>query len=709
MSTQPSYARLQEHIRELEAELLRLRTDYREVQATNTQLEQFIQHSLDPIVITDARGVIVKSNKAFTLMLGYPQQEIIGKQIHEFHATEKSYECTSGEQITITGDYLSAQSTAFNAFMKTGSIAGITSYYVNKDNQAVPAEQNIISLHDSQGTLSGSFAVIRDMSARLRAEMELKKSEERFRTFFELAPDTIFLSDLTGTFIDGNRAAEKLVGYSREELIGQNYFNLSLLSPEQFPLAMELLQKNVAGLPTGPDEFRLTKKDGETISVEISTFPIHLQGQDLVLGVTRDITERKQAEDRVRRARDFLEKIFNTIGEGVFVTDHEGTIVRGNKMLADMTGYTEDSLKGMHYASLYAKDICPDDSSPVMDRLLNEGFVQAVEAQYKRRDGSLFAAEVNLRSLKDSGDAITGAVAAVRDVSERKRAEAALKESEERFRVLATSAPDAIVAVDRNGTIVFWNEGARNMFGYTENEILGESASILISEENREADRAGFEKAKKEKKSFFSGRHFYGNGLRKDGTSFPDELSIGTWQTESGPYFIAVVRDITERKRAEEALKAAHDDLEIKVSERTQDLEEANTALRVLLKGRDEDKSALEEKVLFNVKELVEPYIEKLQSSGLNERQTAYLETLETNLKDIISPFLRGLSMKHLKLTPTETQVANHIRHGRRTKEIAERMNLGTKTVEFHRDNIRKKCGIQNKKINLRTFLESLS
>ena len=110
----------------------------------------------------------------------------------------------------------------------------------------------------------------------------------------------------------------------------------------------------------------------------------------------------------------------------------------------------------------------------------------------------------------------------------------------------------------------------------------------------------------------------------------------------------------------------------------------------------------------MNVKELVIPYIDKIKQTRITSRQSAFLEIMENNLNDIISPFLRGISLQHLKLTPTEIQVANMIKQGKKTRDIAEMLQLGKKTVDFHRENIRKKVGITNRKVNLRTYLLSI-
>ena len=175
-----------------------------------------------------------------------------------------------------------------------------------------------------------------------------------------------------------------------------------------------------------------------------------------------------------------------------------------------------------------------------------------------------------------------------------------------------------------------------------------------------------------------------------------------------GGTILYTCRDITERRKAQQELKRAHDELEKKVEERPASLEEANTALRVLLRRSDEDKKELEEKVLMNVNDLVAPYVEKLAKSGLDENQLTCLEVLSTNLQNIVSPFSRRQSSQFSALTPAEIRVANLIKDGKTSKEIAEFMNLSKKTIDSYRKSIRKKLGIQNQKTNLMTHLQSL-
>ena len=163
-------------------------------------------------------------------------------------------------------------------------------------------------------------------------------------------------------------------------------------------------------------------------------------------------------------------------------------------------------------------------------------------------------------------------------------------------------------------------------------------------------------------------------------------------------------KEAVEHKRAREALREREVELEIK----SKSLEEMNTALRVLLERRDEDSRELEKKVVINVKELVVPFLERVKNTHLDPGQMACIRVLESNLNNIISPFTRALSAKYLELTPTEIHIANLIREGTRNKVIAKLMNLSIRTIEFHRENIRKKFDIKNRKTNLRTHLLSL-
>ncbi|MBP1716093.1 MAG: gerE transcriptional regulator, partial [Deltaproteobacteria bacterium] len=163
--------------------------------------------------------------------------------------------------------------------------------------------------------------------------------------------------------------------------------------------------------------------------------------------------------------------------------------------------------------------------------------------------------------------------------------------------------------------------------------------------------------------------------------------------------------EIAERKRAELALKKRERELRIK----SKHLEEMNAALKVLLKQREADIGEVEENVLSNVRELVYPYLEKIRKGPLAPAHTEYLGILEANLQGIISPFLKKLTSRYLNLTPQEVKITHLIKEEKTTKQIADIMNVSTKTIDFHRANIRKKLSLRSKKINLASYLASFS
>jgi len=290
--------------------------------------------------------------------------------------------------------------------------------------------------------------------------------------------------------------------------------------------------------------------------------------------------------------------------------------------------------------------------------------------------------------------------------------EDALWESERRFRLLAESLVDTVYQFDPKGKFTYVNEAGVRMLGYSKDELLG---NIQVRNTMSKEDCARSREAIGE---IFKGKTIVGERtfIRKDGTTFIGEIHSGPIYKGKDVIGVrGVLRDITERKQAAAKIKAYSENLERMVEERTKELvsktnklEEINIALNVLLNKREEDKILLQEQVLSNVKKLSIPYIEKLKKSKLNEMQIALIDVIESSLHEIVSPFSLKLSSESFGLTPTEIKVADLIRQGNGSKEVAAIHNLSPKTVERHRESIRNKIGIKNKKINLQSYLSSL-
>lgn len=285
--------------------------------------------------------------------------------------------------------------------------------------------------------------------------------------------------------------------------------------------------------------------------------------------------------------------------------------------------------------------------------------------------------------------------------AERRKFEQALRESEKKYRTVFDNTGTAMIAVKDDGTIVMANHEFEKLTGLAKKEIEHKKSwpdFICADDHNKIAKLKNNSGKLLQDEADNREVRFLGAGGEAR-----DVLVTISPVTDFSNYVISFL-DITGRKKAERELKKSENELR----QKTLHLEEANTALKVLLKHRQEDQTLIEERVVSNVKKLVLPYVEKLRVLKLSEAQADQLDIIEENLKEIISPFLQNLTVEHYDLTPREIQIAHLVKEGKTTKEIAQLLNISSTAVDFHRKNIRAKLGIKSDKINLRSFLLSM-
>jgi PAS domain S-box-containing protein len=286
--------------------------------------------------------------------------------------------------------------------------------------------------------------------------------------------------------------------------------------------------------------------------------------------------------------------------------------------------------------------------------------------------------------------------------TEHKFLKEAMQKIEEKYSNLFEKCQISIYRISPEGCFLNSNPAKASLEGYLLHEETVDSISDIGAqlyaspEDSNEAMRRLLEEG------FLS--NFEVQFCRKDGVLRWGILNAIAVRDKDGNviYYEGTSQDITERKLVNEAIKAMEQELAIK----SKDLEELNTALRVLLKQMETDRKALEEKFVSNVKTLVLPYTEKIQKHRLDDEQKAYLDIMETNLKNVISPFLSMVSQ--FNFTPKEIEVVSLIRDKKSTKEIAEIMGVSPCAIDAHRNKIRKKIGLNNKKTNLQSYLQGL-
>ena len=313
----------------------------------------------------------------------------------------------------------------------------------------------------------------------------------------------------------------------------------------------------------------------------------------------------------------------------------------------------------------------------------------------------------NVRWVSDRGFAVTddkGDVVRIagiaEDITEQQQALNTLCESEEKFRTVTDQSPNMIF-INHQGKVVYVNRKCEQIMGYSRDEFYDPDFDFmaLIAPESRDLIQSNFI------------RHMQGEEIaryecpliNRDGNRIDVIITTKSINYAGERSILGIITDITERKKAEEALQAK----DIKLERQAKNLEEINTALKVLLEQRETEKTEMKETFLANIKKLVFPYIEKLENIGLNEDAQTFVNIIKSNINDLISPLAIRLSSKYFALTPSEIQVADLIKQGKTSKEIALMLNVSPKAVSFHRGNLRKKLGLLNKKINLRTYLQS--
>lgn len=389
--------------------------------------------------------------------------------------------------------------------------------------------------------------------------------------------------------------------------------------------------------------------------------------------------------------------ILDAMTELVLYLDTDLKVIWANKAMHNAFSLEPGQLNGQHcYKALHNRKrtcpICP------AEKTLRTGETHEVI------DFSSYEKNWVLRSypVRNEKGVLTGVVEIVTDITDRRKAEEALRQSEQKYRELFENANDIIFILDFDGTILSCNAAASKTYGYEPEQMTGLNIESLLDPNYLPVVRQFIQKRLhnmdvQNPQAFLT--------YTKNGEVVWVEVNARIMKEHGRQVSVhGIARNITERKKMEEALKKR----ELELEEKSRNLVDANTALKVLLKRREEDKTELEEKVICNMRELMLPYIENLKMTVIDSQQLNQLEILERNVNEIISPFLRTLSSKYPNLTPTEIKIINLIKEGRTTKEIAALLKASTRTVEVHRDNIRKKMRLKNRKANLKSYLLSL-
>jgi PAS domain S-box-containing protein len=626
--------------------------------------------------------------------------------------------------------------------------------YVRKDGRVIWVEMNVSFIKDADGNAWFSTIIARDITQRKQMEEALRESEEKYRSFLKHAYDAIIIADVDGNLLELNEKAEELLCYTKEELIGTN---ISKIHPEgELGRILPAFREMVEGKTHSLFDTKVLRKDGKTIFVDISGGAIGYGGRQVAQAIIKDVTDRKTIEKQLQDYQKHLEKlveerthelkeseekyrdIFDNAVEGIYQTTLEGRFLRVNPALAHMYGY-ETSEELIQSITNIGTEIYvdPERRKEFINLIEKDGIVQNFEIQVRRKDGFIGYASLNARAIRDEQGKTLYLEGIVQDITEKKLSQEQLTlqrdlvlklcqiESLEEGMALILQTALSTSGMECGGISLKNNEtGGFNLVSSINfsNEFQERVQHIPVGSftwshmiEKKSfhfrPDRNKTPTALKEGFQFVSVMPMLQRDevvgflatASKVRTDVPERVRIGLefLAAESGNIIARIQArewleaEVLTRKETEKALETEH-----------QSLEEANTALRVLLKNREEDRKVLEERLVANVQELVMPHVQKLKMTVLDPVQQMNVGLIASNLNELITPFLH--TIQGFNLTHRQLQVVIHIREGRTTKEIARLLNMTKQAVDIQRFLIRKKLGLNKAKTNLQTYLKSL-
>ena len=585
-----------------------------ELRRSEERFRQLVQGAKDyAIIMLDPQGRVVSWNTGAELIKGYKENEILGQHFSRFYP----------EADTSAGRPAKELETAAHE-----GRAEAEGWRVRKDGTQLWANVVITALKDDDGQLTGYAKVTRDMTERKRAEAQLLDSEARTRAILAAAVDAIIIIDERGTIESLNVAAEKLFGYTPAEMIGQN---VKMLMPAPYKAEHDGYlknytttgQKKIIGI--GREVVGL-RKGGETFPMDLAVSEVRLGDRRLFTGIVRDITERKRQETQLIESEARTRAILAAAVDAIIIIDARGTIESLNAATEKLFGYTAKEMVGQNVKMLM----------PAPYKAEHDGYLKnyTTTGQKKiigigrevvglRKNGETFPMDLAVSEVEMGGRRLFTGI--VRDITERKRQETQLIESEARTRAILAAAVDAIIIIDARGTIESLNAATEKLFGYTSQEMVGQNVKMLMPAPYK-AEHDGYLKnytTTGQKKIIGIGREVV--GLRKDGSTFPMDLAVSEVQMGGRRLFTGIVRDITERKRQETQL--------IESEARTRAILAAAVDAIIIIdaRGTIESLNAATEKLFgYTSKEMVGQNVKMLMPAPYKAEHDGYLKNYTT-------------------------------------------------------------------------------
>jgi len=422
--------------------------------------------------------------------------------------------------------------------------------------------------------------------------------------------------------------------------------------------------------------------------------------QALVESLQADITERKRAEEVLRKSEDRYRSLYNKTPAMLHSIDGNGRLFAVSDRWLEVLGYERSAVIGRKSVEFLTEESRHYAETVTFPEFSKTGFARDISYQFVKKNGEIVDILLSAIVEYDEKGKYIQRLGVLEDVTGRKQAEQALRESEQRFRTMTEASPLGVFLVNAEGKNVYSNAAWCQLTGYTKEEALGDGYSKVTHPEDRDLASSEWEACMQNQTTYDS----ILRNLRKDGETIWVRVKIAP--IRDGPAligYVGVTEDITERKRTEKELKKR----QAKLAQQNVLLNEKNIALREVMQQVGEEKERMEDQIQANVDRLLIPILSKLKAKTLQFNEQV-VDILEDNLRNLTKPFGSRITNRMYSLSQREIEICSMIKSGLSSKEIARSLSISYRTVETHRNRIRKKLGITNKRINFRTHLNSL-
>jgi PAS domain S-box-containing protein len=529
MKKKPTYEELARKIEELERRILEQRRAH-ELHAEEAEtLQSLLNAFTETAILVDLEGVILTINETAARRLGKTAEEMIGTAlIDHFPPDLISYRKAWGEEVARTGKPVRFQDE------RAGRIYDTHDY----------------PIFDRQGKVRALAIYSRDITENVQVVRALLDSEENFRSLAENANDGILIASGEGVHVYANRRASEITGYTIDELLETGITDLA--HPDEAEGIVRRFGKRIRGEKLQKQyETRIIRKDGATIPVEVTASRTMWKGEPAILVIMRDITERSRMEKDLRRSEEGFRAIFEGALDAIFIADPEtGRILDANPTASELLLREREEIVDIHYLEFFPRGRQEAVKKAYESLPEEEEQRAAVETDMIRSDGSEVPVEALAQLIQIDGVPVVHAT--VRDITERKRMDKELRDSEEQFRTLA-EASLAGIYIFQDGKFQYANPALSRIFGYEVEELVGKTGPIeLTHPEDREAaDAYGRQclKAQAEESPVLRFR-----GVRRDGMVIDCEVLQAGTQYRGRLAVIGTLLDVTRRKRMEEEL-----------------------------------------------------------------------------------------------------------------------------------------------------------